>query len=312
MRSSSSHKPAARAHAQLGGVESRPRRAASASPHTSTSTRLPRMQHAASRGSPWSTRLESTWSYSSQCQRCVAAVSSAGAPVRARRWRTRTAGAASCARSEPRHARRDEQVVERASSDQQQRERRARVPHERASRAPASSATSAATAAERASSATLSRLGRHGCACVAQMRGAATLSMTPVSRSFGRAALEQRIGRERDAMAQRRQRDPLDVVRASRSRGLQQRHGARAAHQRERAARAGAERDARPLARRAHEAHRVVDDLLVDALPRGDLLQARRRRARRAPASRPPSGSSSPAWSVVARTTTPTSSASVG
>ena len=74
-------------------------------------------------------------------------------------------------------------------------------------------------------------------------------------------------------MPQRGQRDALDVVRRHEVAPRHQRDGAPAAHERERAARARAERQARPLARRTHDAHGVVDDLLVDALARDEPLQ---------------------------------------
>ena len=74
----------------------------------------------------------------------------------------------------------------------------------------------------------------------AQMRGADTLSMTAPSRSSGLRPFEQRVGRERDAVAQGRQRDALDVVGRHEVAAFEQRHGARAAHQRQRAARARA------------------------------------------------------------------------
>ena len=124
------------------------------------------------------------------------------------------------------------------------------------------------------------RLGMSAQSHRCQIRGAATLSTIAAEQVVGLATFEQRIGRERDAMAQRRQRDALDVVGRHEIAAFEQCDGARAAHQRQRAARAGALREPRPVARGAREAHRVVDDLPIDALARGDLLQARAPRAR--------------------------------
>ena len=82
----------------------------------------------------------------------------------------------------------------------------------------------------------------------------------------GLAAFEQRIGRQRDTVTQRRQRDALDVIRRHEVAAIEQCDDTSGAHQRDRAARAGADRKSGPVARGAHDAHRVVDDTVIDAL----------------------------------------------
>jgi hypothetical protein len=74
-------------------------------------------------------------------------------------------------------------------------------------------------------------------------------------------------------VAQRRQRHRLHVVGRDELAPGEERRGARGAHQRDAAARAGADRGARPGARRAHQVHRVLEDLVVHAHRGGGALQ---------------------------------------
>ncbi len=66
----------------------------------------------------------------------------------------------------------------------------------------------------------------------------------------------------------------FDVVRRYVITPVHQRDGTRTTHERDRAARSGAQRKTRGLTRGAHEAHRVIHHLVVDALMTGDLLDA--------------------------------------
>ena len=71
-----------------------------------------------------------------------------------------------------------------------------------------------------------------------------------------------------------RQCNAFDVIGRHEIATVDQRDDTCRTHQRDRAARARADRKAWPFARRAHDAHRVVDDAFIDALSCCDLLQA--------------------------------------
>jgi hypothetical protein len=73
------------------------------------------------------------------------------------------------------------------------------------------------------------------------------------------AAFDLHFRRQRDAMPQRRARDLHDIVRRDEIAAVQHRLRTRGAHQGNAAARAGTQRDARPFAGGAHDAHRVVE-----------------------------------------------------
>jgi hypothetical protein len=79
-----------------------------------------------------------------------------------------------------------------------------------------------------------------------------------------RLAFDLQLRRQRDAMTQRGARDFTHIVRGHEVAAGQHRLRARRTHQRDAAARAGAERDARPAARRRDDAHRVVDHFVID------------------------------------------------
>ena len=95
-----------------------------------------------------------------------------------------------------------------------------------------------------------------------QARGASTFCSKRSEDHVGALALDLQFRRERHAMAQRRQGDGLDVVGRDEVAAVDQRLGAGGAHQRDAAARAGAGCDARPGARGARDAHRVVGHAL--------------------------------------------------
>ena len=86
-------------------------------------------------------------------------------------------------------------------------------------------------------------------------------------------AIELRIGRQRDAMAQRRCGHSLDVVGYDKRPRRHQRRRLGRPNQRDRSARAAAHGDTGPVSRGAHDAHGVVEHRLIDTLARHQLLK---------------------------------------
>ena len=147
---------------------------------------------------------------------------------------------------------------------------------------------------------------RHRCLAVvaaAQSRGASTVASRSTISSSTRRPSSCASGASRTRWRKRRQGAALDVVGRDEVAPGEQRRGARGAHHRDRAARPAAGGQAEAAARRAADPHRVVDDALVDADLRGEVLQREQLAAPRCTRCTVSSGSCSPRWPCVVRTT---------
>ncbi len=130
-----------------------------------------------------------------------------------------------------------------------------------------------------AGSAAASQLGERRSA---HRRGASTRLEQVAQQLVDAPAFELRVGREQHPVAQGRQRAALDVVGRDEVAPVEQRGGARRAHQRDRAARAARRREAEPAARRAARcARRSRPRARRRARATRSVLQRRAARARR-------------------------------
>ena len=109
-------------------------------------------------------------------------------------------------------------------------------------------------------------------------RGTGTDEIAVATASSARVALELGLGPQLQAVPQHRGRDRDDVVGRHEVAAREPRRGLRRGEQVHRAARARAERDARELARPAHERDDVADDRVAHGRRVDDARAARRAR----------------------------------